>query len=417
MKKIFYILASAIVALGAVACENDGLDNIGLEVNGDTVSFIASIDNTRTDLDGLATVWDSEDTIKVEWNDVTYDFTNSAENPNKFSCSAEGLSGIVNANIVATYSNNGDGEIDSAAGTAGALLTYSGSFAELANGTKGFAVQNAFLKFTTTEKVTLKGEGMFSTGDEITITGNGTEQYVAVNPTATAVAFSYSVDGVQCKSLSKNFEARKVYYLGELKAPAAIWLLGDWDSWAAPLYMFEENGYYVAKNVEIAASQGFKFKTDSMYLGGPSTKGAWNNFNGSNITLGAGTYDIYISKDNGAWCAVTAGSSAPSISGTKYLYFKPSSNWQEGSAKFHAWCWGGSSADAWVAFEWLMYENSANYYFANVKDYKSCKFIRQDPNKAADWSNWGATGDLTINGTLFTIVGWNSSRSWSSLIP
>ena len=80
MKKIFYILAAAIVALGTVACENEGLDNINpnINVDGDTVSFVAGIN--RTALEGVATVWDTDDTIVVTWNDNNYEFKN-AETP------------------------------------------------------------------------------------------------------------------------------------------------------------------------------------------------------------------------------------------------------------------------------------------------------------------------------------------------
>ena len=203
MKKIFYILASAIVALGAVACENDGLDNIGLEVNGDTVSFVASIDNNRTALNGLETIWENDDTIIVKWdrngddvitvNDYNPESTETeafkfvTTDGKTFSCSAVGLSGIKAEKeiITATYSHNNDGNIDSTAGTAGALLTYTGSFAELANGTKGFQVQNAFLKFTvagnTAVAITDNGTGLFS--GELSNFSAG-EHYVAIKANA-----------------------------------------------------------------------------------------------------------------------------------------------------------------------------------------------------------------------------------------
>ena len=219
MKKIFYILASAIVALGAVACENDGLDNIGLEVNGDTVSFIASIDNNRTALDGVKTIWDEDDTIVVNWNGDDYEFKNSADEPNKFSCSADGLSAIRDAEkITATYSHNGDGNIDSTADTAGALLTYDeGPLANIK-----FAVQNAFLKFTAEEdaEVTLTATAdIFSTGKVLTLTATGKEQYVAVNPTTAEIAFSYSINDVKYKSKTATFAAKNIYNLGDLSAP------------------------------------------------------------------------------------------------------------------------------------------------------------------------------------------------------
>ena len=219
MKKIFYILASAIVALGAVACENDGLDNIGLEVNGDTVSFVASIDNTKTALNGLETIWDEDDTIVVEWNGTPYEFKNSSENVNKFSCKADGLSAIKNANVVATYSHNNDGNIDSTAGTAGALLTYTGSFADIK-----FTVQNAFLKFTATESVTISADsGLFSAGTELTFSAG--EHYVAINANAVDAkapkkyTLSYRVGDIARDKAEYTPIVGKIYLLGELKKP------------------------------------------------------------------------------------------------------------------------------------------------------------------------------------------------------
>ena len=221
MKKIFYILASAIVALGAVACENDGLDNIGLEVNGDTVSFIASIDNTRTDLNGLETVWDTDDTIQIEWNGTTYNFKNSEKEPNTFSCSADGLSAIVNAEITATYSHNNDGNIDSNAGTAGALLTYTGPFTDIK-----FTVENAFLKFAAEEgaEVTLTASAeIFRTKQlglvkTVTLTVRDAEQYVAVLPKTTTI--TYAINGTDYGVSKENtLVAGKIYPLGELEVP------------------------------------------------------------------------------------------------------------------------------------------------------------------------------------------------------
>lgn len=220
MKKIFYILASAIVALGAVACDNEGLDNIAPEANGDTVSFVATIDNTKTDLDeNLATVWTAGDVIKVEWNGKTYHFTNSDDDVNTFSCTDEGLSAIKTAEIKATYSNNNDGAIDSEAGTEGALLTYEGAFSGII-----FDVKNAFLKFTATEgaAVTLTASAkIFSTTDGTTfnVIATGEAQYVAINPATTTI--TYAIGGKTVKTSQENtLEAKKVYNLGELVAPA-----------------------------------------------------------------------------------------------------------------------------------------------------------------------------------------------------
>lgn len=212
MKKIFYILASAIVALGAVACDNEGLDNIAPEANGDTVSFVATIDNTKTDLDeNLATVWTAGDVIKVEWNGKTYHFTNSDDDVNTFSCTDEGLSAIKTAEIKATYSNNNDGAIDSEAGTEGALLTYEGAFSGII-----FDVENAFLTITADKGATIAltaSANIFSTGNSLKLTATGAEQYIAVNPETTTIALS--IDDKAIKTSQENTLAvKKIYNLG-----------------------------------------------------------------------------------------------------------------------------------------------------------------------------------------------------------
>ena len=306
MKKIFYILASAIVALGAVACENDGLDNIGLEVNGDTVSFIASIDNTRTDLNGLQTVWDENDTIVVEWNGTKYNFTNAgAKNKNIFSCSAEGLSGIVDAaEIKATYSHNGDGFIDSNAGTAGALLTYTGPFAGIE-----FAVENAFLKFTAEKdaevKLTASAE-IFSTGNTLTLKGAGKEQYVAVVPEI-PTTITYAINGTNYGVSQENtFVAGKIYPLGDLEVPG--WNL-----------VTDASKLAVGDQIVIAAATSNKAlgttQNNNNRAGVDATKDKTNN----TIAVGADVQKIILEA------GTTTGTFAFKV-GTQYLYAASSSS-------------------------------------------------------------------------------------------
>lgn len=409
MKKIFYILTAAVVALGAMACENEGLENVAPEANGEGLTITATVSRVAWSEENLVpTAWEPTDVITIEG----YEFTTT--DGTNFTCNDAGVYDLCDGQPhVATT------PFDSSKGLKGVSLKAEGVIT--VEGTSlTFTPASALLTFTAESAITLEATAGLFSGDATELEFAAGKHYVAVNPTTATLqgAIGKLKEGSYTAVTAKEgtFVAGQVYNLGTLKAAAKVWLLGDWNSWSAPLYMFEENNYYVAKNVAIGASEGFKFNDGSLYLGGASTTNTWNNFGGSDIKLGEGTYDIYVSKANGAWCAVTAGSSVPALS-VKYVYLKPSSNWQEAGAKFHAWCWGGSSADAWISFEWLMYENSENYYYANVKDYKQCKFIRQDPNQAADWNNWGATGDQTISNTLFTITGWASSVKWSSLIP
>lgn len=234
MKKIFYILASAIVALGAVACENDVMDNIATENEG--LSFVATIDNTKTDLNGNATVWVEGDVVVFEgYEQYEFVYDGSAN----FTCTVDGVTAALGTKDGLTAWYNKDG-IDSTKGTAGAQLKAEGCSFTALNPSFKFAVQNAFLKFTTPETVTLKGAGMFSTGDEVTIKGTGETQYVAINPANTTL--SYSVNGVKCKEAALDFAAKNIYNLGELKA-AEIYLVptAEWS---------QDNAWFAARFTE-----------------------------------------------------------------------------------------------------------------------------------------------------------------------
>lgn len=272
MKKIFYILASAIVALGAVACENEGMENIAPEVNGDTVSFVANIDNTKTDLDGLQTIWTAGDEITVVWNEKEYTFNNSEENVNVFTCTAEGLSAIKGQPVVAWYNKNG---VDSSAGTAGAQLYATGSFGELLS----FQIQSAFLKFTTkgqfeTAPFIQADENLFRMNDtdsnkfEVTGTAKSVKTYyVAVKP-GTYTNFCYDVKGNKKTKASYTIEAGKIYNLGTLKGEAnAKWaLVGQHQNWTlgnttTPLYEVGD-GLWVAEGLKLS-NTGFKFTPPS----------------------------------------------------------------------------------------------------------------------------------------------------------
>lgn len=257
MKKIFYILASAIVALGAVACENDVMDNIATENEG--LSFVATIDNSKTDLDGLKTIWSENDVITIN----NFDFAHQGEG--KFTCTDSEVSTLKGqSNLTAWYNEKG---IDSEAGTAGAQLKAEGAFDAEGNASGfSFAVQNAFLKFTTTETVTLNGTGLFvvnkEVSNEVTIEGTGETQYVAINPANTTL--SYSVNGVKCKEVTLPFEAKKVYNLGELGLTASGYnLVGSFQGWdvaagKAVVMYTTTDGWAVAKGIELYKSDEFK---------------------------------------------------------------------------------------------------------------------------------------------------------------
>ena len=97
MKKFWNLMLVALVMLGAAACTEN---NDTVDVNAESLSFYAEIANedTRADLEYdqqsklWKTVWEGNETINVKSGLKGFDFTNSKEEPNKFTCTAPGVS-------------------------------------------------------------------------------------------------------------------------------------------------------------------------------------------------------------------------------------------------------------------------------------------------------------------------------------
>ena len=220
MKKIFYILASAIVALGAVACENDGLDNIAPEGKGETLSFTAEIDNTRIALDGLKTVWAEGDELVIKG------YTFVCQNDGKtFKGEGEGINAAFSTDEELTVWYNED--LDSSKGLNGVSMKGVGKIVSGGEAKLTFSLQCALLKYTTTEEVKFEGTALSA---PFTPASKDGVQYIPVK--AGEGSISYSVGGVQCKSLVKNFETSKIYNLGYLGGMVSL-SPGVWDGYGA----------------------------------------------------------------------------------------------------------------------------------------------------------------------------------------
>lgn len=216
MKKIFYILTAAVVALGAMACENEGLENVAPEVNGnvESLSFTAAIDNSRVALDGLNNVWVKGDVVEIEG----FEFV-CQEDGVTFVGEGDGIRALIGKEVTAWYNET----IDSSKGVAGASLKGTGVLKEDGSAKLTFALQSALLKYTTAETVTFAGDAL-SAG--FTPSNNDGVQYIPVKA-GENLSVSYSVDGVTCKSITTTFEAGQIYNLGTLKAKRKIYVLKD----------------------------------------------------------------------------------------------------------------------------------------------------------------------------------------------
>ena len=163
MKKFWSIFTVALVALSAVSCSNNYEDVATIE--GNTLSFNVNIDNTRTALEqtekGWNTVWVGNETLVVSDGEKSYNFTNTVENKNKFSCEAVGIRSLIGKNVTVVYNS----VINSAEGAAGMTLTGAAeSFSETV--AIDMVAGNAFLKLTSEADVTLTASA--------DIFGNGT---------------------------------------------------------------------------------------------------------------------------------------------------------------------------------------------------------------------------------------------------
>ena len=251
MKKFYSFLFAAVALVGFAACNSDSTEEpapAGVE----KVSFKANIENTKTGLDAEnKTTWVAGDVVKVNgFNFICEDDLTT------FTCTETGCSALEKeTSLTAVYNE----AIDSTKGTAGAKLVGEGN---LTDGIS-FQIKSAFLKFTTTGAVTLKGAGLFSTGDTFEVTEAVTDMYVAINPAETTL--SYEIDGETCKEVTKEFVAGKIYNLGELVKPEPVkseyGVVGSFQGWdaAAPVAMYEDaDGWVVAKGVELYKSDEFK---------------------------------------------------------------------------------------------------------------------------------------------------------------
>ena len=241
MKKIFYILASAIVALGAVACDNQDLDNINSVSEGLTIT--ASLDDaTKVNLDGeFNASWGENDEVVVFYYDETlgkeYAFTFEQESAGVFKCNHKDVNVLVGNPCYAFC-----GELDSTKGLEGVEFGANGVI--LAEGTNlHFTPQNALLHVVADANTVLHSTDAIFVADGQTVEevalAEG-ENYVACRNVQATI--SYSINGEEGKSLTKEFKAGVVYNLGNIAKPKEkVYLVpnGEWktdNAWFAAYF-------------------------------------------------------------------------------------------------------------------------------------------------------------------------------------
>ena len=298
MKKIFYFIASAIVALGAVACQNDINEGVTPEQEGFSIN-VTIADQTRVALGNL-----DEETkqrkltftegdvlvVREEFQKGTnyfFTYTKGEGDVYTFTCEQEGVNSLVGktpyvfylgglheqADDLKTYGAfcNTAAENISGIGMSANPTCYSGKF-----GDKDCTISLEtlpVLKFTAQEAVTISSEdnaSLFfvnnSWANTYTTTTIG-EIYLPVISSGSDCTVTVTTESGFNKSFTETLDWGKIYNLGEIKKPAVseFGVVGSfqtpttWDV-AKPVKMYETSaeGWVVAKGVELYKNDEFK---------------------------------------------------------------------------------------------------------------------------------------------------------------
>ncbi len=270
MKKFWSIFTVALVALSAVSCNNN-FDEVAT-IEGETLSFNVNIDNTRTALEQVEnvwkTVWVGNETLVVSDGEKSYNFTNTTEDKNKFSCEAVGIRSLIGKDVTVVYNSI----INSAEGAAGMTLTgATSSFSETE--AINMVAHNAFLKLTSEADVTLTASAdIFGDGTTRTnsIVVKGTDVLVPVY--AGEVTLSATIAESKVKEATLTLADNKIYNLGTLEAvkePTQFMAsFNTVEYFAEPTMTGMQNMFMLAIADAAGNSAAFYFYNETAFLSG-----------------------------------------------------------------------------------------------------------------------------------------------------
>lgn len=219
MKRFFYAIIAVVAAFGFAACEKDSTE---LAEGG--LSFYATIESpdSRIAMNQAGDVWNSawegDESLTVTPNFESYFvFTNTADNPNRFSCTMAGVEALKSAEKVYIFNSQALNSVNSAIGADGMFLYAESAWAENIT----LIPSAAMLHFASEYYVTFAAKDMFGDGNsgrlsEVTVAA-GESVFVPIFTGNTTL--SYSIGGKLCKSMELDVKAGVVYELGTL-APA-----------------------------------------------------------------------------------------------------------------------------------------------------------------------------------------------------
>lgn len=279
MKKIFYFIASAIVALGAVACQNDVDETINPESKG--VSFYAEVEGlSRITIgvqneNGYPVIWEVGDKLEVNTNEKIYFFEYDGE---KFTCYDEGVENIVGKNVLILYTSSIYG-LDSTLGKSGLYLSTGHEIVFSPDMTIKLEVEGSFLRFASEHSVTLSMESeeanenpfIYDNGYHNSITLEAGDDiwvpfYINTpTPPHCEYTLSASIDGEVIKSTTVELEKGKIYNLGTIVKPSKVYLApGVWASDGAKFaaYFFNDDAQTASLMATRAATEVWVWMTD-----------------------------------------------------------------------------------------------------------------------------------------------------------
>ena len=349
MKKFWSLMLVALVMMGAAACTET---NDSVDASMESLSFYAEITNdaTRADLEYDAdnkvwnTIWEGNETIAVkDANGNIFNFSNTEEDKSKFTCTQDGVKALKGQSVNISIANPEQSKV----GKRGVAVSVD---IEVFDNTKKIQLEatNSYLRYTYNGEgkvefsLTYEGGEAFvynegQTYDSVVIEGVKGENFVSFNaPKEKAEAvLAYSINGVECKRKAINVFAGTIYNLGELTMPyetSAYSVVGTHNGWEAgktPMYLVGD--YAVAYGVEFTgSSNAFKILGNDKWLGTASLSlNTWTSLaiDTADMTLAAGTYDIYFSETRTMLCVVEAGATVPELAEIEWALAGNFNNW------------------------------------------------------------------------------------------
>ena len=349
MKKFWNLMLVALVMMGAAACTET---NDSVDARMESLSFYAEITNdaTRADLEYdeenkvWNTVWEGNETIAVkDANGNIFNFSNTEEEKSKFTCTQNGVKALKGQSVNISIANPEQSKV----GKRGVAVSVD---VEVFDNTKKIKLEatNSYLRYTYNGEgkvefsLTYEGGEAFvynegQTYDSVVIEGVKGENFVSFNAPKekTEAELAYSINGVECKRKAINVFAGTIYNLGELTMPyetSAYSVVGTHNGWEAgktPMYLVGD--YAVAYGVEFTgSSNAFKILGNDKWLGTASLSlNTWTSLavDTADMTLAAGTYDIYFSETRTMLCVVEAGATVPELAEIEWALAGNFNNW------------------------------------------------------------------------------------------